>query len=168
MPRLCLATPPHWGDVWSLTKKCYLCGLKHLNVKKQPIPDIATTLSCVIAAIQEKKGERIVDLNLDALPNAVCSRFVVCSAASTTQVDAIAQNVEHRLLEAFHEKPHRTAGYENALWVVLDYVDVVVHVFQTEQRDFYKLEELWADAPTTHHDDSPSPQQPAVSVPTQN
>lgn len=131
-----------------------------MAVKKQPSTNSSptATLECAIAAIQEKKGERIVALNLEALPNAVCSHFVVCSAASTTQVDAIAQNVEHRLLEDLHEKPYRTAGYENALWVVLDYVDVVVHVFQNEQRDFYKLEELWADAPATHHDDDTSAQ----------
>lgn len=108
-------------------------------------------LTCVIEAIQEKKGNNIVSLDIGSLPNAICKYFVLCSASSTTQVGAIADNVEDRMLERFRERVFRSAGRENALWIVLDYVDVVVHVFQTEQREFYKLEELWGDAKKTHY-----------------
>lgn len=124
-----------------------------MAVSKQPKPaSTAQTLDCIVSAIQEKKGKRVVSMELETLPNAVCSHFVVCSADSTTQVDAIAQNIEHRMQTDLHERAYRTAGYENALWIVLDYVDVVVHIFQTEQREFYQLEALWADAHTTHHE----------------
>ncbi|MBR7067032.1 MAG: ribosome silencing factor [Bacteroidales bacterium] len=126
-----------------------------MAVSKQPksTPTAAQTLSCIVAAIQEKKGKQVVSMELDTLPNAVCSHFVVCNADSTTQVDAIAQNIEHRMETDLHERAYRTAGYENALWIVLDYIDVVVHVFQTEQREFYQLESLWADAQTTKYND---------------
>lgn len=110
-------------------------------------------LAAIVDAIQEKKAHNIVSLEIGSLPNAVCKYFVLCSADSTTQVGAIAENVEDRLIEKFKEKVFRSAGYENSLWVVLDYIDVVVHVFQTEQRDFYRLEELWADAKIQRYDD---------------
>lgn len=109
-------------------------------------------LAQVIAAIQDKKGKNIISLQIGSLPNAVCDYFVICNADSTTQVGAIADNVEDKLVDKFKEKAFHRAGYENALWIVLDYVDIVVHIFQTEQRDFYKLEELWADAAIQHYD----------------
>lgn len=114
------------------------------KVAKQRTAD--ELLEQIVLAIQEKKGKKIVALHIGTLPNAVCEYFVICSADSTTQVGAIADNVEAKMLEQFSEKAMNSAGFENALWIVLDYVDIVVHVFQSEQRDFYKLEELWADA----------------------
>lgn len=106
-------------------------------------------LKCIIDAIEEKKGNEIVSLELGKLPNAICSYFVVCHADSTTQVEAIAQNIEEKVQEKVGEKVWQKGGYENRIWVILDYVDIVVHVFQTEWRQFYKLEQLWADAKTT-------------------
>ena len=83
---------------------------------------------------------------------AICSCFIVCNADSTTQVAAIAAGIEEQVLETLGEKVWRVEGQQNALWIAMDYVDVVVHIFQTELREFYKLEELWADAPATRYE----------------
>ena len=82
----------------------------------------------------------------------ICSCFIVCNADSTTQVAAIAAGIEEQVLETLGEKVWRVEGQQNALWIAMDYVDVVVHIFQTELREFYKLEELWADAPATRYE----------------
>lgn len=103
-------------------------------------------LSCIVDAIQDKKGKNIVSLEIGTLPNAVCKYFVFCNADSTTQVDAIANNIEDKVLEKLGEKVYRSDGYQNAIWIVLDYIDIVVHVFQTEWRNYYRVEALWADA----------------------
>lgn len=86
-------------------------------------------------------------MDLTGFDGAITSRFVVCNADSTTQVAAIADGIEEKVLEELGEKPWRVEGQQNAFWIAMDYVDVVVHIFQTELRGFYKLEELWADAP---------------------
>jgi ribosome-associated protein len=111
-------------------------------------------IKCIVEAIEEKKGQEIVSLELGKLPNPICKYFVVCHADSTTQVEAIAQNIEDKTIEKLKEKVWQKGGYENKIWVILDYVDVVVHVFQTEWRHFYKLEQLWADARSTIHNSS--------------
>ena len=105
----------------------------------------------IIRAIQDKKGKNIVSLDLSKIDGAICSCFIVCNADSTTQVAAIAAGIEE-VLETLGEKVWRVEGQQNALWIAMDYVDVVVHIFQTELREFYKLEELWADAPATRYE----------------
>ncbi|WP_410062143.1 ribosome silencing factor [Alistipes putredinis] len=106
----------------------------------------------IIRAIQDKKGKNIVSLDLSKIDGAICSCFIVCNADSTTQVAAIAAGIEEQVLETLCEKVWRVEGQQNALWIAMDYVDVVVHIFQTELREFYKLEELWADAPATRYE----------------
>lgn len=106
----------------------------------------------IIRAIQDKKGKNIVSLDLSKIDGAICSCFIVCNADSTTQVAAIAVGIEEQVLETLGEKVWRVEGQQNALWIAMDYVDVVVHIFQTELREFYKLEELWADAPATRYE----------------
>lgn len=106
----------------------------------------------IIRAIQDKKGKNIVSLDLSKIDGAICSCFIVCNADSTTQVAAIAAGIEEQVLETLSEKVWRVEGQQNALWIAMDYVDVVVHIFQTELREFYKLEELWADAPATRYE----------------
>ncbi|WP_320054138.1 ribosome silencing factor [uncultured Acetobacteroides sp.] len=108
-------------------------------------------VTAIVEAADDKKGENIVSLDLRKLDNAVCQYFIVCNANSTTQVGAIADGVHDKVLEKTGEKPWHSEGYDNCLWVLLDYGDVVLHVFQTEQRDFYKLEDLWADAKRVKH-----------------
>ncbi|MDD2196600.1 MAG: ribosome silencing factor [Bacteroidales bacterium] len=108
--------------------------------------------NCIIDAISEKKGSGIISLELGLLPNAVCKHFIICHADSSTQVGAIADNILDKVIEKTQERPWQKGGYENSIWVILDYVDIVVHIFQTEWRQFYKLEELWADAKRTKYE----------------
>ena len=106
----------------------------------------------IIRAIQDKKGKNIVSLDLSKIDGAICSCFIVCNADSTTQVAAIAAGIEEQVLETLGEKVWRVEGQQNALWIAMDYVEVVVHIFKKELREFYKLEELWADAPATRYE----------------
>lgn len=114
--------------------------------KKRVVTSIDNRVECIVEAILEKKGKDALSLNVGDLPNSICKYFIICHGDSTTQVDAIAGNVEDKMLELHHEKVWKSAGYDNSLWIILDYVDIVVHIFQKESRDFYRLEELWADA----------------------
>lgn len=109
-------------------------------------------IETIVSAIQDKKGKDIVSLDLSGFDGAICSNFVVCNADSTTQVAAIADGIEEKVLETLGENPWRIEGKQSGLWVAIDYIDVVVHIFQTELRGYYKLEELWADAPSKHYD----------------
>lgn len=107
----------------------------------------------IVEAISEKKGKGITVLDLSGFDGAITQAFVICNADSTTQVEAIERGIEEKVLEETGEKVWRVEGLTNGLWVVMDYVDVMVHIFQTETRDFYKLEELWADAPAKRYED---------------
>ena len=109
-------------------------------------------IETIVGAIEDKKGKDIVSLDLSGFDGAICSRFIVCNADSTTQVCAIAASIEEKVLEVLGEKVWRIEGQQNAVWIAMDYVDVVVHIFQTELRGFYRLEELWADAPMTKYE----------------
>ena len=109
-------------------------------------------LETIIAAAQDKKAENIVSLDLTGIDGVVTDAFVICTGNSTTQVAAIADGIEEEVLKQLKEKPRRIEGMNNALWVVIDYVDVMVHIFDPETREFYKLEGLWADAPAVKHD----------------
>lgn len=106
----------------------------------------------IAEAISDKKGQNIAALDLSGFDGAVTQVFVVCNADSTTQVGAIAAGIEEKVKKELGEKPWRIEGLTNSVWVVIDYIDVVVHIFQTELRDYYKLEELWADAPVTRYE----------------
>lgn len=97
-------------------------------------------------AMLEKKGQEVVALDLRKIGTAVSDHFIVCHADSTTNVVAIADNVEDRVAEKCRRSVIRAQGRENAFWIILDYGDIVVHVFQTVYRSFYRLEDLWADA----------------------
>lgn len=110
-------------------------------------------LDVIVEAMLEKKAQNIVSLDLSLLDNSVCRYFVICNAESTTQVSAIAENVEDRTRERLGERVWRKDGLDNSLWVILDYGDIVVHVFQTECRNFYRLEDLWADAELKSYED---------------
>ena len=108
-------------------------------------------IETIVEAIDDKKGKGIVSLDLSGFDGAICSHFVVCNADSTTQVDAISSSIEEKVFEVMGEWPVRVEGRQNAFWVAMDYTDVIVHIFQTELRGFYRLEELWADAPLTRY-----------------
>lgn len=105
-------------------------------------------IDTIVEAIAEKKGRKTVVMDLSKLDGAVASTFIICEARSTTQVSAIVEGIEDKVEKELGERAWRVDGLRNSLWVAIDYVDVVVHVFLTELRGFYKLEELWADAPS--------------------
>ena len=100
----------------------------------------------IIDCIQEKKGSDIVQINLTNTDNSVCEFFIIAHGDSSTQVKAIAAHIDNYLRKQYKIRPLHTEGYENAQWVLLDYNSIVVHIFQQETREYYKLEELWADA----------------------
>ncbi len=100
----------------------------------------------IIHGIQEKKGKGIISLNLTKLPNSVSNYFIICHGNTKIQVEAIAEAIEENVRQKIADKPWHKEGLENAEWILLDYVDVVVHIFQESTRSFYNLEKLWADA----------------------
>jgi ribosome-associated protein len=108
--------------------------------------EVANLADIAVKGILEKKGKNITCLNLRNIPNRVCDYFIICEGDSTTQVDAIARSVEEEIKKSTGEKPYHAEGFENSEWVLIDYVTVVVHVFQKQIREFYNLEALWADA----------------------
>lgn len=103
----------------------------------------------IVEGILEVKGRNISILNLKDIHNRVCDYFIICQADSNTQVNAIAGSVEEMVKKKLGERPYRKEGFENSEWILVDYVTVVVHIFQTEVRNFYNLESLWADAEVT-------------------
>ena len=102
-------------------------------------------LKAITHAIHEKKGENVILVDLRRVEEAVSDFFIICEATSTVQVRAIADNVEEYLKKQLGETPYRHEGKQTAHWVLIDYVNVVVHVMQPEARKFYKLEEMWSD-----------------------
>ena len=113
-----------------------------------------TLVKAVIAAIKEHKGKEVVSLDLRGIETAVCNYFVVCHGTSNTHISSLAENVRKDVSKKMKEKPWHVEGESNKEWVLLDYFDVVVHIFNKEKRDFYKLENLWADANIQHIEQS--------------
>lgn len=107
---------------------------------------ITHDLRVIADAILDKKGQNVVSLDLRQIGSAITDFFVVCNADSTTNVAAIADNILKETNEKLSMKPLRMQGMENSFWIILDFGNIVVHVFQTPYREFYNLENLWADA----------------------
>ncbi len=100
----------------------------------------------VLKGLLDKKGKDILELDLRHIDSAVCDYFIICSGGSNRQVNALANAAKDMVIEEQDEKPWHIEGLDNSEWVLLDYANVVVHIFQEETREFYKLEELWGDA----------------------
>ena len=130
--------------VKQLSKETRLSGRRGTNTKE--------IVNAAIEGILKKKGKVPVSLDLTEIENSVCKYFIICHGDSNTQVEAIADSVLEVVKEETGEKAWHKEGLNTATWVLLDYSDVVVHIFQKEYRDFYKLEELWADAKLTRYD----------------
>ncbi|GAB4093885.1 hypothetical protein GCM10028786_28120 [Flaviaesturariibacter terrae] len=107
----------------------------------------------ILKAIQEKKGENIVSLDLRKIDEAVADFFIICEAPSGPQVRAIADNVEDLVKRECGESVYHQEGKQNLQWVLLDFVNIVVHVMHPESRKFYRLEEMWSDAVLQEHQD---------------
>jgi ribosome-associated protein len=107
----------------------------------------------IVNSIHEKKGEHVISLDLRKIPEAVADFFIICEANNTTQLKAIADFIEFDVKEKTDESPYKHEGRQSEQWILIDYVNVVVHIMMPEARKFYQLEEMWSDAPTVEHTD---------------
>ena len=121
--------------------------------KKKILDETALLVDKIVEGIREVKGEKIVAVDMSQIDNYVFRNFVICQGRSNTHVTSIADSVKDYVREQIKVKPFGTDGYANSLWIALDYGEVIVHVFQPELRDFYKLEDLWEDAVITEYPD---------------
>ena len=102
----------------------------------------------IVIGISDVKGQDIEMIDLRKIENRICDYYIICSGSSNTHVSAILDSVKKKVSKSLKEKPSHTEGEENAEWILLDYINVVVHIFQKKVRDFYKIEELWGDCKT--------------------
>lgn len=106
-------------------------------------------ISVILNGIEDVKGQQINILDLREIENTVCDYFIICEGTSNTQVNAIVNSIQKKVSKELKDKPWHIEGTDNAEWVLMDYVNVVVHVFQKHIREFYDIESLWGDAKTT-------------------
>ena len=115
--------------------------------KHTSLEELNELKAAIITAIEDKKGENIVSIEIGKIENSICDYFIICNAQSNTQVNAISTGIEKDVRTNLKIRPWHIEGRDNSQWIVMDYSSIIVHIFQTPYRDFYKLEELWADAP---------------------
>ncbi len=120
-------------------------------IKHKSTDPVDLLLEAIVEGIREKKGIDIVGLNLAEIHSTVCDYFIVCHGTSRTHANAIAESVEEIVKASIGVKPSRREGITNAEWILLDYLDVVVHIFQEPVRNYYQIEQLWADAPLVNY-----------------
>jgi ribosome-associated protein len=108
----------------------------------------------IINGMQEKKGFDIIKMDLRKIPGSITDFFVICSGSSDTQIDAIAGSVDEEVSKKHKESPWHKEGIQNKEWILLDYVDVVVHVFKKDRREFYDIDSLWGDADISYYSDT--------------
>jgi len=106
-------------------------------------------ITTIIGGIEEVKGKEITILDLREIDNTVCDYFIICEGTSNTQVNAIVNSIQKQVSKILKDKPWHIEGSDNAEWILMDYVNVVVHVFQKHIREYYDIESLWGDAKTT-------------------
>lgn len=107
----------------------------------------------IVLSIHEKKGKNVVSIDMQKVGNAIADYFIICHADNDKQVNAIAHNIIDNIKEENKISPWHKEGFENANWILLDYANVIVHVFLKDQREFYNLEDLWADGDFMQYDD---------------
>ena len=106
-------------------------------------------VDAIVLGLQEKKGKNIVVVNLTEIPDTICGYFVIATGGSPSQIQALARSVGDKALELAHQKPLAVDGLHYSQWVAMDYADVIVHILLPEERAFYDIEHLWADAELT-------------------
>ncbi len=111
-------------------------------------------MNAILEGIFQKKGENILSINLTKIPEAVSDYFIIAEATSPLQVRAIADSVEDVVLNQTGERPYHVEGRQHANWIIIDYIEFVVHIMLPQIRNFYQLEELWSDAPINNHVDN--------------
>jgi ribosome-associated protein len=133
-----------------------LNNLTVLETRKKSITRLTKSskiIKTIISAIQDKKGEKIVSLDLRKIPEAVADFFIICQASNNVQLKAIADNIEEEVKEKCGERPYKHEGRQAQQWILVDYINVVVHIMLPEPRKFYQLEEMWSDATVLEHND---------------
>jgi ribosome-associated protein len=115
---------------------------------------ITHDLRLIADAMQDKKAQNVISLDLRSIDGAIADFFVICNADSTTNVDAVSRNVEEKMAEEGH-RLLRAQGQENGFWIIQDYGNIIVHIFLTQYREFYRLEDLWADVPRKEYKERP-------------
>jgi len=118
-----------------------------MTSKKTSFAEVEDLKVAIIKAIEDKKGHNIASIHIGKIENSITDYFIICNAQSNTQVNAISDGIERDIKTNLKERPWKVEGRDNSQWIVMDYSSIIVHIFQTPYRDFYKLEELWADAP---------------------
>ncbi len=118
---------------------------KLLNIKRDN-----ELIKTIVQGMLEKKANNITIMDLSNIENSFCNHFVICEAESKPQLQAITNSVEEFVRKKLSLKPHHIEGIQNAEWILLDYLTVIVHIFRSDVRDFYKIEDLWADARTEY------------------
>lgn len=113
--------------------------------------DITQVNEWIVEAIENKKGSEITTIDISSISNAVCDYFIITHASSKRQVAAIADSIDELVKKNLNLDPSHIEGYDNSEWIVLDYFDVIVHIFLEEKRKFYQLEQLWGDAKIINH-----------------
>lgn len=121
-------------------------AVKRTTKKEIRIAGAEQLVDAIVYGMEEVKAQDITVMDLRKVPHALSDYFVVCHGGSTTQVQAIADSVEKETLRLMNEEPIHSEGVRNATWILLDYMNVIVHIFNKEARDYYALEDLWADA----------------------
>lgn len=129
-----------------------LSALKDRKKSPTQLTRSSKIFKTIIAAIQDKKGENIISLDLKKIHEAAADFFIICEANNTTQLKAIADNIEYEVKHKCSELPYKSEGKTAAQWLLIDYINVVVHVMHPESRKFYQLEEMWSDADVKLHD----------------
>ena len=109
------------------------------------IDGVINLIEKIVDGISDVKGQDIKMIDLRKIENRICDFYIICSGSSNTHVSAILESVRKKVSKSLKEKPSHTEGEENAEWILLDYINVVVHIFQEKVREFYKIEELWGD-----------------------
>eukprot|EP01156_Anaeramoeba_ignava_P008858 Anaeramoba_ignava/a365740_4.p1 GENE.a365740_4~~a365740_4.p1 ORF type:complete len:121 (-),score=5.56 a365740_4:36-398(-) len=112
--------------------------------------DTKQLIEAAVKGLQDKKAVDIVTIDLSQIENTFCKHFIICHGTSNTHVGGLADSVIDTLIEDCKEKPFHKEGFENSQWILLDYSDVIVHIFQKEYRDHYQLESMWSDAKINH------------------
>ncbi len=125
---------------------------KLLMPRKRKTSEDLQLANAVAKGMAEKKAKNIVSIDFSSIQNTLFSKFVICHGSSRAQVEAIADSVEEMVRKTTGQKPRFREGFQNAEWILLDYFDVVAHIFQEKYRNFYQIENLWADAEIKHID----------------
>ena len=129
-----------------------LSALKERKKSPTQLTRSSKIFKTIIAAIQDKKGENIISLDLKKIHEAAADFFIICEANNTTQLKAIADHIKYEVKHKCEEYPYKSEGKATAQWLLIDYINLVVHIMHPESRKFYQLEEMWSDADTKMHD----------------